>query len=81
MRIKKVITDTMLGVKKAIQNLNFRQNAEELVTIHELKAIFYNTMTETIFANKTLKRLDDVYNLLYRSLAEEYGYKLRSLIF
>ena len=81
MRIKKVITDTMLGVKKAIQNLNFRQNAEELVTIHELKAIFYNTMAETIFANKTLKRLDDVYNLLYRSLTEEYGYKLRSLIF
>ena len=56
-RIKKAITDTMLGIKKAIQNLNFRLNTEELITSHKLKAIYYNTMAETIFANKALKRL------------------------
>ena len=81
MRVKKVITDTMLGIKKTIQNLNFRLDAEELITTHELKAIYFNAMAETIFANKALKRLDDVYNLLYRCLTEEYGYKLKSLIF
>ena len=81
MRVKKVITDTMLGIKKTIQNLNFRLDAEELITTHELKAIYFNAMAETIFANKALKRLDDVYNLLYRILTEEYGYKLKSLIF
>ena len=71
----------MLSIKKAIQNLNFRLNSEELVSIHELKAIYYNAMAETIFANKTLKRLDDTYNLLYMSLTEEYGHKLKSVIF
>ena len=81
MRVKKAITDTMLGIKKTIQNLTFRLDAEELITTHELKAIYFNAMAETIFANKALKRLDDVYNLLYRFLTEEYGYKLKSLIF
>ena len=80
-RIKKVITDTMLGIKKTIQNLNFRLNAEKLVTTHELKAIFYNSMAETIFANKVLKRLEDVYHLLYMTLIEEYNHKLRSVVF
>ena len=80
-RVKKAITDTMLGIKKAIQNLNFRLNSEEPLSIHELKAIYYNAMAETIFANKSLKRLDDTYNLLYMSLIEEYGHKLKSIIF
>ena len=71
----------MLGIKKEIQNLNFRLNSEEPVSIYKLKTIYYNAMAETIFANKTLKRLDDAYNLLYISLTEEYGHKLKSVIF
>ena len=80
-RVKKTITDTMLGIKKAIQNLNFRLNSKEPVSIYELKTIYYNAMAETVFANKTLKRLDDAYNLLYISLTEDYGHKLKSVIF
>ena len=51
------------------------------MSIYELKTIYYNAMAEIIFANKTLKRLDDAYNLLYISLTEEYGHKLKSVIF
>ena len=71
----------MLGIKKAIQNLNFRLNSKEPVSTHELKAIYYNAMAETIFANKTISRMEDVYNLLYMSLTGEYGFRLKSIIF
>ena len=64
-RISKVLTDTMLSIKKLIQNLNFRNNAENHITDHEFKAIFYNSMMETIFSNKSINRLDDLYHILY----------------
>ena len=74
-RISKVLTDTMLSIKKLIQNLNFRNNAEDDITDHEFRAIFYNSMMETIFSNKAINRLDDLYHILYQHLSNSYGYR------
>merc|ERR1712030_59187 len=74
-RISKFLSDTMLSIKKQIQNLNFRNNAENQITNHEFKATFYNSMMETIFSNKSINTLDDLYHILYQHLSNSYGYR------
>ena len=74
-RITKVVADTMLSIKKLIQNLNFRRNANNLITNHEIYAMFYNSILETIFSNKCINRLDDLYYILFHQLSNTFGFR------
>ena len=70
----------MIGVKKLIQNFNFKRDTDTVLNHHEIKASFHNNILETIFANKCIDRMNEMYHELYQGLSSYFGF-YQSIIF